>query len=715
MRIRWKLLILLLAISVVPMLVMRYNGHTLIRELGTELGVQMRVTLMEQSTATLKRLVSDHARVLSRERELILLALQVQKSELEKRFAGSRTGDPAAEWSEGISPDRPRTPLPQMYCRQNRDGACHPFSVDYDRQTMIHLSTEAEAAGPVADSPLASMIPVYRSLREIHPGLFLWQITILEDGLLSIYPAVEDFSRHDARKSRWYTAAVSTGTALWTLPFLDPRTHKLTFVASAPVRNQEGVVIGVTAIVVPITAILQDNDSIRMLSGHAESLIVAPEPLPDSGDTGIRILASEAQPVRQHRGWRFVSEIQWFEIGDGAQTENIIADLQAGRTGVREARYKGHQCLMAYSTISSRGTALVLIVPKADLLAQAVSMEEYVRDRFAQRLRLTGLILIGIILALIILALFLSRYVTGNIQKLVDASSRLAEGDFSVRVRIRARDEVGRLGRVFNTMIPALEDRMQMKQGLELARNVQQSLLPRELPHIGGLDVAARSIYCDETGGDFYDFIPVRRNGTDGIGVAIGDVAGHGISTALLMASCRALLRCRVEQPGDMAEMLTDVNRLICNDTEATGHFMTLFYMEIIPRNRTVSWIRAGHDPALLYDPETDTFTELKGSGMALGIEPEADYPGEQLKQIRPGQVLVNGTDGVWEARNPHDEMFGRDRLRELVRGHAHEPAEKILDHVFEEMAKFRAFAPRGDDMTLVIVKVAENGKTPES
>ena len=138
-----------------------------------------------------------------------------------------------------------------------------------------------------------------------------------------------------------------------------------------------------------------------------------------------------------------------------------------------------------------------------------------------------------------------------------------------------------------------------IKQSLDLAREVQQNLLPHKNPQQKRLDIAGRSIYCDETGGDYYDFIS-RDSGENGpLAIAIGDVSGHGISSALLMATVRSSLRQRLSQPGDADGIISDVNRQLAQDVEDSGQFMTLFYLMIDPTKKQLQWVRAGHDPAI--------------------------------------------------------------------------------------------------------------------
>ncbi len=236
---------------------------------------------------------------------------------------------------------------------------------------------------------------------------------------------------------------------------------------------------------------------------------------------------------------------------------------------------------------------------------------------------------------------------------------------------------------------------------LNLAQEVQQNLLPQRAPRLESIDVAGRSLYCDETGGDYYDFIelPDRR-----LGIVVGDVSGHGVSAALLMASVRGFLRARATLSGSTAEIINGVNRLISVDTAETGQFMTLFYLVVAPQANRITWVRAGHDPAFLYCPATDQFEELSGAGLALGVS--ADWTYEDYSQtIVSGQIVLLTTDGIFEARNIEGEMFGKERFKDVVRKNAALEAEGIRKAVIEAVTQYRGDEPQEDDITLVILK----------
>jgi len=251
-----------------------------------------------------------------------------------------------------------------------------------------------------------------------------------------------------------------------------------------------------------------------------------------------------------------------------------------------------------------------------------------------------------------------------------------------------------------------------LREALALAEEVQLRLLPRDNPTVPGFDIVGRSIYCDETGGDYYDYLAVPGTDPGSLAVVVGDVTGHGIASALLMTTARALLRMRVSMGGDPAGQVADLNHLLTQDTAETGRFVTLFYLFLEPSPEGMGagrmrWVRAGHDPALLYDPACGTFLELsEGGGVPLGIIGDVVYKEFVFEGMAGGQVVALGTDGIWEARNREGLMFGKRRLRRIIKENCDLPAKEIVDLVLEELEAFRRGGPAEDDVTLVVVKV---------
>ena len=251
-------------------------------------------------------------------------------------------------------------------------------------------------------------------------------------------------------------------------------------------------------------------------------------------------------------------------------------------------------------------------------------------------------------------------------------------------------------------------DMTEHKKALELAGEVQKSLLPTEKPDINGFDIAGRNVSCDEIGGDYYDYIWRYGRHNTSLSVVVGDISGHGVDSALFMTTARAFLRMRASQPGTGSEIVSEMNNHLALDLFDTGKFMTLFYLTIDTENNWMNWIRAGHDPALVYCPERDLFEELKGEGIALGFEGGFRYQEYRTDRLYKGQIITIGTDGVWEAFSKEGEMFGKERLRNVIRENATLSSQEIIDKVYLELDCFTYGTKAEDDITLVIIKVGE-------
>jgi sigma-B regulation protein RsbU (phosphoserine phosphatase) len=169
------------------------------------------------------------------------------------------------------------------------------------------------------------------------------------------------------------------------------------------------------------------------------------------------------------------------------------------------------------------------------------------------------------------------------------------------------------------------------------------------------------------------------------------------------MATVRSSLRQRLSQPGDAGDVISDVNWQLVQDVEDSGQFMTLFYLNIDAIKMQAHWVRAGHDPAIFYDPGKDSFEELAGSGIALGIDENWKYKEYIKTALKSGQIIFLSTDGIWEAFNLKGEMFGKDRIYDIIRKNSSLSANQIIDTMLASLKSFQQGAQIEDDITLDI------------
>ena len=305
----------------------------------------------------------------------------------------------------------------------------------------------------------------------------------------------------------------------------------------------------------------------------------------------------------------------------------------------------------------------------------------------------------------ICLTMLVSRNLTLPFGQIIKSLREVRNGNFEKKIQVTTNDEIGYTGDVINEMTEGLKERDRMRQSLGLAKDVQQHLLPRRNPVVEGLDIAGKSIYCEETGGDYFDYLGVGHNQRGQIKIVVGDVSDHGIPSALLMTTARAFLKQRAARPGKLNQIVADVNRQIARDVEESGQFMTLFLCEIDSPHKIIRWVNAGHDPAIVYMGNDGKFDELPGHALPLGVSEKAAYQ-EYQRQILPGQIILIGTDGIWECQNSRHEMFGKSRFKDLIRAHAHGSATDILQAVISGLEDFSRPLEKEDDVTLVVIKV---------
>ena len=245
-------------------------------------------------------------------------------------------------------------------------------------------------------------------------------------------------------------------------------------------------------------------------------------------------------------------------------------------------------------------------------------------------------------------------------------------------------------------------EKKKMAAALEVAREIQASVLPTESPWIEGFDIHGHCWPCDETGGDYYDFISLPN---DKLGIAVGDVTGHGIGSALLMMASRSLLRAVVSVQPDLGESMTLVNDLLSEDVQE-GMFLTLFYGALDPEKRTISFLSAGHEPGLLCRVNTGEIEQLQSGCPPMGVMVGMDFARPQTITLNKGDLLFLCTDGATEAGSPDfGELFGRERLHNMLLASLDKPAEQVVHAVNEAVRKFSGHLPLKDDLTLVAVR----------
>ncbi len=308
-----------------------------------------------------------------------------------------------------------------------------------------------------------------------------------------------------------------------------------------------------------------------------------------------------------------------------------------------------------------------------------------------------------------LLAGAMSRRISRPIQSLIGFMERVGAGDLDAKADFKGGREFRHLSDTLNQMIGDLRERLHLRHSLAIAMEVQKSLLPAGDPVSPLLDIAGRSKYCDETGGDYYDFINVSTVTPSALMVAVGDVTGHGIPSALVMATARAALRTSALGKHSLCELMTRTNEVLSSDNRH-NRFMTLSLLLIEAETRVVRWASAGHDPAIVFSPDAGSFRELEGGDLPLGIVEGTQYEEYTSDPLPIDSVLVIGTDGIWEMFNEQKAQYGKPRLQEVMRANHHRTAAEIAAALEADLVAFRGLETPADDVTFVVVKFVGAG-----
>jgi len=259
-------------------------------------------------------------------------------------------------------------------------------------------------------------------------------------------------------------------------------------------------------------------------------------------------------------------------------------------------------------------------------------------------------------------------------------------------------------------LVEAYVEKERMEEALKVAQNIQMSLLPEEAPEVKGYDIAGYNVPCDETGGDYYDYIEMP----DGkLGLVIGDVSGHGLGAAMYMATSRAALRSIIMTTEDPAKALEMVNNRLTWDMSDEA-FITLFFGILEPATGQLRYTSAGHEDPIIYRAATGEFEGMESTGMPLGMIDEMEFPEGQMTILNEGDIFLLTTDGVFEADNVDEEEFGHARMQQCLADFHDRSSAEITEELRRRTFEFIGEAKVRDDVTIVTLKVVPEEQVEE-
>jgi sigma-B regulation protein RsbU (phosphoserine phosphatase) len=345
-------------------------------------------------------------------------------------------------------------------------------------------------------------------------------------------------------------------------------------------------------------------------------------------------------------------------------------------------------------------------------------------SRFGQFLLLVVAVVGGLFLVIeavaLMMGLALARSITGSVHELFQGTERVRHGDFSHKIAVTARDQLGELADSFNSMTSSIEEllremekKKRLEEELRIAREIQMSLLPQGPLTMPGLSIAGLCVPAREVGGDYYDFLPLDEHRT---GILIADVAGKGTSAALYMAELKGLVLALSQAHASPRQLMIHANRIISTSLDSRS-FITMTYAVIDASARTMTYARAGHTPLIHVPAASDGGRHaqvLVPDGMVLGLRIDRGERFERLLEevtipLTNGDLFVLFTDGISEAMNPQADCFGEGRLGQLVEEHGHLSSEELRERILREIQTFVGGADQHDDMTMILLKVGEH------
>jgi phosphoserine phosphatase RsbU/P len=306
----------------------------------------------------------------------------------------------------------------------------------------------------------------------------------------------------------------------------------------------------------------------------------------------------------------------------------------------------------------------------------------------------------------------LSRTITRAVNHLYEATLHVKDGDFSYRIPVKGNDQLAELGSSFNTMtgnlgrlIAVAKENERLQSELSIAREVQAQLFPRAAPSLRGLKLAGVCQPARSVSGDYYDFLSISEGA---VAFAIGDVAGKGISAALLMAAIQSNMRTQLTATNgngreriSTASLVSALNRQLYANT-APEKYATFYFALYDDAEHVVTYTNAGHLPPLLVRQQG--VERLDVTGTVVGAFPSARYE-EQKVALEPGDILVAYTDGMVEPENVFGEMFGEERFQELVQRHAQADSGEIIARAMEAVVQWTGSSELQDDMTMLVAR----------
>lgn len=528
---------------------------------------------------------------------------------------------------------------------------------------------------------------------------------------------------YDARESSWYqeAAKLKDGEVYWSHPIQDGSGRGIALICSMPVYV-DGKLVGVAGsggLIENIQEMVQSTSIGE--SGYAFLL-----------NTNSMNVIANANPDEDSEINRFRDNL--LDTGNEELTA-VMEKIREGESGITQAALDGKESYLAYSPLTTTSWVVVTVIglddasivtPINDLQENISAITRRTTKDINEKIRLMAGLFVVIASVITVVIIFLSnkfaRRLTQPIYTLTEGAGQISGGNLDYRIEVQSDDETALLGEAFNHMTDSLKDyirnlsrvtaeKERIGTELDIARNIQASMLPcifPAFPDRAEFDIYASMDPAKEVGGDFYDFFMVDERH---LAIVVADVSGKGVPAALFMVIGKTLIKDHTKPGIDLGEVFTEVNELLC-ESNSEGLFITAFEGVLDLATGELRFVNAGHEIPYICKGNGYEPYKIRAGFVLAGMEGMRYQCGSM--QLEPGDKIFQYTDGVTEATNQEMELYGMERLGEILCRNVDAEPQKLLESVKEDIDAFVGEALQFDDITMLCLEYKERMKVEE-